>query len=159
MDFNDSSLKVSKKYTKLAKWQFLERLWFYLIPTAQGRVKWLKKHKKLGMLGNHVHYQPRKYPADGVRLKIHNNVAIATEVEFILHDIIHWIFDGIEGKRAYIEYRGCIEIYDNVFIGAGSRILPNVSIGPNAVVAAGSLVNKDVAPGTIVGGGAYSCNR
>lgn len=39
-----------------------------------------------------------------------------------------------------------------MFIGAGSRILPDVKIGPNAIVAAGSLVNKDVLPGTVVGG-------
>ena len=104
------------------------------------------------MLGEHVHYQPRKDPTDGARLKIHNNVAIAADVEFTMHDVIHWVFDGMEGKRSFVEYRSCIEIHDNVFIGAGSRILPNVSIGPNAIVAAGSIVNKDVPPGTIVGG-------
>ncbi len=47
---------------------------------------------------------------------------------------------------------GVLEIHENVFIGAGARILPNVSIGPNAIVAAGAVVNKDVAPGTVVGG-------
>ena len=103
-------------------------------------------------MGNHVHYQPRKYPLDGTRLKIHDNVAIAADVEFTLHDIIHWIYDGMEGKRSYKEYKGCIEIFENVFIGAGSRILPNVKIGPNAIVAAGSVVTKDVPQNTIVGG-------
>lgn len=104
------------------------------------------------MLGEHVHWQPRKYPADGKKLKIHDNVAIAADVEFTMHDVIHWIFDGMAGKREYTEYIGCIEVHENVFIGAGSRILPNVSIGPNAIVAAGSLVNKDVPAGVIVGG-------
>ena len=47
---------------------------------------------------------------------------------------------------------GCIEIRDNVFIGSGTIILGNVRIGPNAIVAAGSLVNKDVPPNTVVGG-------
>ena len=37
-------------------------------------------------------------------------------------------------------------------IGANSRIMPNVKIGPNAIVAAGSLVTKDVPEGVIVGG-------
>lgn len=41
---------------------------------------------------------------------------------------------------------------DNVFIGSGSIILGGVRIGPNAIVAAGSLVNKDVPEGAIVGG-------
>lgn len=112
----------------------------------------VKKEKKFAEIGEHVHYQPRKYPTDGYNLKIHNNVAIAADVEFILHDIIHWVYNGIEGKRVYKEFSGCVEIMDNVFIGAKSLILPNVRIGPNAIVAAGSVVNKDVPPNTIVGG-------
>ena len=151
-DYTDKSLEVSKAYLKKAKFEFFERLYFYMIPTAQKRVKWLRKKNKLAMLGNHVHWQPRKYPTDGQKLKIHDNVAIASDVEFTMHDVIHWVFDGMAGKREYTEYIGCIEVHENVFIGAGSRILPNVSIGPNAIVAAGSLVNKDVPSGVIVGG-------
>ena len=150
--YDNKSLKVSKRYLFKAKIEAFERLLFAVIPTAQGRLKWLKKHKKIAMIGEHVHFQPRKYPTDGYMLKIHNNVAIATDVEFTLHDIIHWVYDGIDGERINTEYAGCIEIYDNVFIGAGSRILPGVTIGPNAIVAAGSVVNKDVPEGSIVGG-------
>lgn len=150
--YSDRSLRVSKKYILRARLETFQRMMFFLIPTAQGRVKWLRKHNKVAMLGEHVHYQPRKYPTDGYMLKIHNNVAIAADVEFTLHDIIHWVFDGMEGKRCFQEYSDCIEIFDNVFIGAGTRILPGVSIGPNSIVAAGSLVNKDVPSGVIVGG-------
>ena len=99
--YSDKSLKVSRKYLLHAKFEVAERIWFYLIPTAQGRVKWLRKHKKLAMLGEHVHWQPRKYPTDGNMLKVHDNVAIASNVEFTMHDIIHWIFDGMEGHRCF----------------------------------------------------------
>ncbi|EDP10490.1 acyltransferase [Amedibacillus dolichus] len=145
-------LKVRKRYLLKATIEFMERIRFYLIPTAQGRIKWLKKHNKFAYIGEHVHYQPRKYPTDSKNIKIHNNVAIASNVEFTAHDIIHFVFDGQEGKRTYKEYEGCIEILDNVFIGAGTRILPNVKIGPNSIIAAESLVVKDVPEGTIVGG-------
>lgn len=51
------------------------------------------------------------------------------------------------------EYRlGEVVIGDEVLIGANSTILPGVTIGDGAVVAAGSVVHKDVAPGTFVGG-------
>ena len=51
------------------------------------------------------------------------------------------------------EYRlGDVIIGDEVMIGANSTILPGVTIGNKAVVAAGTVVHKDVAPGFFVGG-------
>lgn len=51
------------------------------------------------------------------------------------------------------EYRlGDVHIGAHVMIGANSTILPGVTIGDYAVVAAGSVVHKDVAPHTMVGG-------
>lgn len=41
---------------------------------------------------------------------------------------------------------------DRVWIGANATILPGVTIGDGAVVAAGAVVNRDVAPYTVVGG-------
>lgn len=43
-------------------------------------------------------------------------------------------------------------IKKNAWIGAGATILPGVTIGENAVVAAGAVVNKDVPANVIVGG-------
>ena len=43
-------------------------------------------------------------------------------------------------------------IEPNCFIGCRSIIMPGVRVGPNAVVAAGSVVTKDVPPNTIVAG-------
>ncbi|WP_166413077.1 acyltransferase [Chryseobacterium lacus] len=45
-----------------------------------------------------------------------------------------------------------IKIDDGVWIGIGSIILPGVIIGNKAVIAAGSVVTKDVPPYSIVGG-------
>ncbi len=45
-----------------------------------------------------------------------------------------------------------ILIQKNAWIGAGATILPGVTIGENAVVAAGAVVSRDVAPNTVVGG-------
>jgi acetyltransferase-like isoleucine patch superfamily enzyme len=51
------------------------------------------------------------------------------------------------------EYRlGEVVIGENVLIGANCTILPGVTIGDGAVVAAGSVVHKDVAAGAFVGG-------
>lgn len=45
-----------------------------------------------------------------------------------------------------------ILIKRNAWIGAAATILPGVTIGENAVVAAGAVVSKDVADNTVVGG-------
>lgn len=51
------------------------------------------------------------------------------------------------------EYRlGRVSIGDNVMIGANCTLLPGITIGDDAVVAAGSLVNRDVPAGAFVGG-------
>ncbi len=48
--------------------------------------------------------------------------------------------------------KGDTVIGDGVWIGMRAMIMPGVMIGEGAVVAAGSIVTKDVAPYTIVGG-------
>ena len=45
-----------------------------------------------------------------------------------------------------------IVIKDNVWVATGAIVLPGVTIGEGAVVAAGAVVTKDVAPWTVVGG-------
>ena len=45
-----------------------------------------------------------------------------------------------------------VVIGNRVWIGAGATILPGVTIGENAIVAAGAVVSRDVEPDTIVVG-------
>ncbi len=45
-----------------------------------------------------------------------------------------------------------IRIERNVWIAAGATVIGGVTVGENAVVAAGSVVTKDVPPNTLVGG-------
>ena len=49
-------------------------------------------------------------------------------------------------------YPASITLGRNVWVGSNSTILQGVTIGDNAIIAAGAVVNKDVAENTIVGG-------
>jgi acetyltransferase-like isoleucine patch superfamily enzyme len=69
-------------------------------------------------------------------ITIGDNVIISVRAMMIAH------FRGPEGIR----------IEDDVFIGPGAIILPNVTIGRGAVVTAGSVVSSSVAPMTVVQG-------
>ncbi len=55
-------------------------------------------------------------------------------------------------KEGVICQTGKIEVMDNVFIGAGAMIMSNVRIGPNAIVAAGSVATGDAPEGAVAGG-------
>ena len=62
---------------------------------------------------------------------------------------------GIKKNRLIREQEGVekdVTIGSDVWVGAYGIVLPGVNIGDGAVVAAGSVVTKDVAPYTIVGG-------
>lgn len=63
-----------------------------------------------------------------------------------------WNYDERYAGARINFYRDFVRINDNVVIGARSIILYGVTIGENAVVAAGSVVTKDVPPYAIVGG-------
>jgi maltose O-acetyltransferase len=48
--------------------------------------------------------------------------------------------------------RGKVVLEDDVWIGAGVILLPDITVGRGAIVAAGAVVNQDVSPFTVVGG-------
>jgi acetyltransferase-like isoleucine patch superfamily enzyme len=45
-----------------------------------------------------------------------------------------------------------VVIRDNCYIGYGTIVLPGVTIGPDSIVGAGSVVTRDVPPRTVVAG-------
>lgn len=116
------------------------------------KAEYLKKQKIFKEFGDMNFWYPRIIPADPELISVHNNVKIATDVYFCTHDVLHNLFNDELGIKDYKRYSGEIEIMDNVFIGAKSTIMYNVKIGPNSIIAANSVVTKDVPQGVIVGG-------
>ena len=80
-----------------------------------------------------------------------NHVAIASNVLFITHDGGTFAFRHEERYRKVIKY-GRINILDHCVIGERSIILPGVTIGPNSVIAAGSVVSRNIPPGVLAAG-------
>lgn len=63
-----------------------------------------------------------------------------------------WGGNSIRAEVPDYDSFGKITIKDWAYIGSGSHILPGVTIGEGALVAAGSIVTKSVPPYTVVGG-------
>ena len=59
---------------------------------------------------------------------------------------------GIAPEERASTHPAPIRLDKNVWVGSSSTILQGVTIGDNAIVAAGSVVTKDVPANTIVGG-------
>lgn len=84
-------------------------------------------------------------------ISIGRHVALASGIRFITHDGGTWVFRHEERYRRVIKF-GWITICDNCVIGEGVIILPGVSIGPNSVIAAGSVVSRNIPPGVLASG-------
>jgi acetyltransferase-like isoleucine patch superfamily enzyme len=86
------------------------------------------------VIGNHVLMASRIYISDHA----HGDT---TAEDFALPPI----------KRPLVS-RGPVIIEDNVWIGEGACIMPNVRVGKNAVIGANAVVTKDVPANAVVGG-------
>jgi len=79
-------------------------------------------------------------------IKIGNNVTIAHGVVFMTHDGGAWVF---RREVPDLQVFGPIIVEDNCVIGLNVIILPNVRIGKNSIVGAGSVVISDIPPNSI----------
>jgi maltose O-acetyltransferase len=79
-------------------------------------------------------------------ISIGNNCVIGAGVRLVAHDSTLNLFNNNYTKI------GKIEIKDNCIISLNSIILPGVTLGPNVLVAAGSVVNKNIPPDSCVAG-------
>lgn len=98
--------------------------------------------------------------SENCKLTIGNFVSIAGNVTFLL-DVEHYLnhistfpylVKVVHSFKSESFSKGNIIIEDDVWIGYGATIMSGVHIGRGAVIAAGALVTKDVAPYAIVGG-------
>ena len=78
-------------------------------------------------------------------IAIGDNVTLAPRVQILAHDSSTMMFLG-KTRAANV----CIG--DNVFIGAGSIILPGVHIGNRVIIGAGSIVTKDIPDNSVAAG-------
>ncbi len=106
------------------------------------------------------------YEFIGDKLIIGNFCAIASDVKFIMNGASHKMNSfttypfGIFGngweagipELKDLPFKGDTIIGNDVWIGYEAMIMPGVNIGDGAIIAANSVVTKDVPPYSIVGG-------
>ena len=100
------------------------------------------------IIGNHTRIGLHNTIIGPVTIGIHVNLAQGITITALNHN-----FDDSE-KR--IDQQGIstkeVVLEDDIWVGANAVILPGVTIGKHAVVAAGAIVTKDVPPHSLVAG-------
>ena len=120
------------------------------------RAEIIKKSGLFYAFGENNYWHPNKIPADLSVVSIGSNVTVCADVDFVTHDLAFLLFnqssyfDTSRNRAKY--YFDKIVVDDDVMIGAHSVIMYGVHIKSNSIIAAGSVVTKDVESGTIVGG-------
>ena len=85
---------------------------------------------------------------DAAKVTFGDNVFIAPNCGFYTagHPL------DVEDRNKGLEYAYPIKVGNNVWIGGNVVVLPGVTIGDNSVIAAGSIVNKDIPSGVVAAG-------
>lgn len=109
----------------------------------------MKRHGGLHSVGEDVSINIGVNITDPAYVRIGNNCALSA-CTLLGHDGVIRILNNAYGKK--LDSVGKIDIRDNSFVGHGAIVMPGITIGPNSIVSAGSVVTKDVPPGMIVGG-------
>lgn len=110
---------------------------------------WVEYPQRL-RIGDHVNINRDCFLNAGGEITIGDWVLVGPKV--VIYSQNH-IIDGIDVpiSCAPDEY-GPVTVGDDVWIGAAATILPGVTIGEGAVVAAGAVVTHDVEPFSVVAG-------
>ena len=140
-------MTIKRMLTQIRFWMFLGNGW--------KRAEYAKKKGIFAEIGENSQL-PIYMPLYPQLVRIHNNVIMHKSVKLVTHDVINGDLEGmdltIKHQFKNKETLGPIEIMDNVDIAMDSIILCNVCIGPNAIVCAGSVVDRDVPPNSVVAG-------
>ena len=134
--------------------RLIQTIAMLFLRNGRKRAAWLKKHHVLGGIGENCYWGPTLMPVYPELIKLHNNVIVHGNSRLVPHDMVNvFLKRTVPGEDfGYDERLGCIEIMDNVYIAAGSRILPNVRINKNCIISAGSVVTQDVPENSVVAG-------
>lgn len=110
-------------------------------------VKWARR---LGVtVGEHTAISPdTHFPSEPYLVSIGNHVQVTRAVSIYTHGGGHIVRRQVPDFDCF----GKVIIEDWAYIGSQSQIMPGVTIGKGSLVAAGSVVTKSVAPGTVVAG-------
>lgn len=114
-------------------------------------VKYAAKKGVVMGKGNSFVDHPR-FASEPYLVQFGDNNRVSFGVSFLTHDGGRWVLDNLYPEEKPFLKFGRIKIGNNNFIGANSIINPDVEIGDNCIIAACSVVTKNIPSGEVWGG-------
>jgi len=142
-------LKITLRWLAMEKGLYKSLYIRICQPSSLEYADYLRRHGRFFHIGRDSSINVGANITDPAYVYIGNNCTLS-DCTLLGHDGVIRILNNAYGKK--LDSVGKIKILDNCFIGYQSVIMPGVTIGPNSIVGAGSVVTKNVPSGEIFGG-------
>ena len=132
-----------------------ERLYHsFRLLLSRNRTAYVRKHHLLGAMGQNCKWGPWHLPLYSELIKLHDNVTVHKRAVLVPHDMINVFLSRCAPDVDFgsPERLGCIELMDNVYVSMNVVIMPNVRVGKNCIISAGSTVATDIPENSIAAG-------
>ncbi len=126
----------------------------FLCRTPAKRAAYLKKKDILGSIGDDCKWGPWLLPLYPKLIRLGNNVHVHKTAKIVTHDMLNKYLQKIqpEADFGFGEKLGCVELQDNVYIAMNVIVMPDVRIGKNSIISAGSVVSSDIPENSLASG-------
>ncbi len=100
------------------------------------------------IMGKHNLIMSKFWDTEAYLIKIGNYCQLTEDSRIYTHG------GSLVAREKYpkFDFFGKVELGDRVYVGAGAKIMPGVSIGDNVLIASGSVVTKSIPSNVVVAG-------
>lgn len=125
-----------------------------LIRGGSRRANYLKKHNILGAIGENCKWGPWRVPLYAKLIRLGNNVHVHKTATIVTHDMLnrYLMTRNPDVDFGHGEKLGCVELQDNTYIAMNVTVMPDVRVGKDTIVTAGSVVTSDIPENSVASG-------
>ena len=138
----------------MRKERLIHSLKMLIMRSVRKRTAYMKEHEILGAMGENCVWGPWLVPLYPKLIKLHNNVRVHKTAKIVTHAVGN---NFLKESRPDFDFGpeerlGCVELMDNVYIAMNVTVMPDVRIGKNCIITAGSVVTSDIPENSIATG-------
>ena len=131
----------------------LKLLWIDSIhPSNKKKIKYLESEGAVIGNGTRFNCKIRSLGTEPYLIRIGENCLLATDIHLITHDGAIKVLNSLGKFENNMDKMGPVIIGNNVYIGMGAYVMPNVHIGDNSIIGAGAIVTKDIPANSVAVG-------